>query len=289
MHTIKWVSEHLGLPAGTLRAWEQRYGIVHPNRSDVGYRLYDDADVDTLRRMAGLVAGGMLPAQAAQEARAAGAVSWAGVTSARAEPSGLPEPGALVAASRTYDARALERTLDAAFAAASFEHVVDVWLIEAMAAIGDAWASGGLDISQEHFISAAVMRRLAAAFDAAGHTRAGRHVVAGLAPGATHEIATIAFATMLRRAGLRVTYLGADLPVSSWVEAVLAMRPDAVVVGAPRAADGGAAAAVVRALEEAAPGLPVFVGGPGAPAGHTLQGATLAEASDSLATRLSQV
>ena len=36
MHTIKWVSDHLGLPAATLRAWEQRYGVVHPTRSDGG-------------------------------------------------------------------------------------------------------------------------------------------------------------------------------------------------------------------------------------------------------------
>ena len=86
-----------------------------------------------------------------------------------------------------------------------------------LAAVGQSWVAGHLDVAQEHFISSGVMRRLAAAFDAAGHARGGRHVVTGLAPGATHEIATLAFATMLRRAGLRVTYLGPDLPVPSWV------------------------------------------------------------------------
>ena len=55
MHTVRWVSEQLGLAPGTLRAWEQRYGIVHPTRSEGGYRLYDDNDLDTLQAMADLV------------------------------------------------------------------------------------------------------------------------------------------------------------------------------------------------------------------------------------------
>lgn len=283
MHTIKWVAGQLGLPATTLRAWEQRYGVVTPDRSDGGYRLYDEEAVDALRRMASLVADGMQPALAADEVRRGPGTR---PRASDAAPRGLPDPGALVAASRTFDARALERTLDAAFAAAGFEYVVDVWLMAAMRELGEAWASGGLDVAHEHFISAGVMRRLAAAFDAAGESRGGRHVVTGLAPGATHEIATLAFATMVRRAGVRVTYLGPDLPVASWVEAVRSTRPDAVVVGSPRATDDAAACAVVEAVTDAAPHLPVFVGGPGAPAEHALPGHSLTEATDALVDKL---
>lgn len=284
MYTIKWVAEQLGLAPGTLRAWEQRYGVVHPTRSEGGYRLYDDADLDALRTMAQLVAEGMAPAQAAEQVRSG---RFAPTETARRDDTapGMPDPRALVAASRVYDIRALEGALDTAFASARFENVVDMWLMAAMAEVGDAWASGDLDVSQEHFVSAGVMRRLAAAYDAAGHARGGRHVVTGLAPGATHEIATLAFATMLRRAGLRVTYLGPDLPVASWVEAVRTIRPDAVVIGAPRAADATAAGEVVGALE--ATGSPaVYVGGPGADPAHCLEAGTLARASDWLAEHL---
>lgn len=288
MHTIRWVSQQLGLAPGTLRAWEQRYGVVHPARSEGGYRLYDDNDLDTLRTMAALVEAGTQPAQAAEQIRSGRVGPSREVARTVEAPAGLPDPRALMVASRTYDVRALDDTLDAAFAAAGFEYVIDVWLMAALAEVGEAWASGRLDVAQEHFISAGVMRRLAAAFDAAGHARGGRHVVTGLAPGATHEIATLAFATMLRRAGLRVTYLGPDLPVSSWVEAVRTTRPDSVVVGAPRTADAPAAADVFRALRETAPQAPVYVGGPGATPEHALGGATLAQASDWLADTLTR-
>lgn len=286
MHTVKWVSQQLGLAPGTLRAWEQRYGIVHPTRSDSGYRLYADEDLAALRAMAELVSTGMQPAQAAGQVLSGRATSARQHGRGPAVPPGLPDPRALITAARAYDVRALEETLDAAFATAGFEHVIDTWLMAAMAEVGQAWAAGDLDVAQEHFISAGVMRRLAAAFDAAGHARGGRHVVTGLVPGATHQIATLAFATMLRRAGLRVTYLGADLPLTSWVEACRAIRPDAVVVGAPRAADAAAATDVVQALRETAPHTPVYVGGPGAAREDRLEGSTLAGASDWLAESL---
>ncbi len=301
MHTVSWVSQQLGLRPGTLRAWEQRYGIVHPTRSSGGYRLYDDDDLDILRSMADLVGAGMQPAQAAIQVQAGAAASARGVrddedgtgqglgVAARAggpAPAGLPDPESLLASARGYQVRALEEVLDAAFGAASFEYVVDSWLMAALVGVGQAWADGRLDVAQEHFISAGVMRRLSAAFNAAGHARGGRHVVTGLAPGSTHEIATLAFATMLRRVGLRVTYLGPDLPVRSWVRAVESMRPDAAVVGAPRAADAEAAAEVIRALGESSPASAVYAGGPGAPPGRAPVGDTLARSAAWLAEAL---
>lgn len=285
MHTVRWVSQQLGLAPGTLRAWEQRYGIVRPTRSEGGYRLYDDHDLDTLRAMVDLVATGMQPAQAAEQLRSGRSPRARDSERTGDTAAGLPDPADLIAASRSYDARALEDILDAAFAGARFEYVIDAWLMPALVAIGEAWAAGQLDVSQEHFISAGVMRRLAGAFDAAGHARGGPHVLTGLAPGATHEIATLAFATMLRRAGLRVTHLGADLPVASWVQAVRTAHPDAVVIGAARTDDLHTATDVLQALQQAAPGVAVFLGGPRA-ADHALPGATLTESADWLADAL---
>ncbi len=45
-HPIRVVSERTGLSPDVLRAWERRYGVVAPERSDGGQRLYSDADID---------------------------------------------------------------------------------------------------------------------------------------------------------------------------------------------------------------------------------------------------
>jgi len=292
VYTVSWVSRELGMKPGALRAWEARYGIVHPTRSEGGYRLYDDEDLATLRAMSELVAAGVQPAQAAEQLRAGRARPARPDVRTADSPLGMPDPAILIAASRSYDARAVEDCLDSAFAAARFEYVIDVWLQGALAALGQAWAEGDLNVAQEHFISSAVMRRLSAAFDAAGDARGGRYVVVGLAPGATHEIATLAFATMLRRLGLRVTYLGSNVPVQSWVEAVRTTRPDAALIGAPRETDAAAAAAVVRAVADASLNVPVYIGGAGALRDRALVGDGLAASAtwlaDTLANRVAE-
>ena len=288
MYTIKWVAEHLGVPTGTLRAWEQRYDIVHPARTEAGYRIYSDADLATLTAMTRLVETGIQPAQAAEQIRHRPRALTVQPHRPDEAPPGLPSPHALIAASRTYDVEALENILDTAFSQAGFEYVIDHWLTTAMTDVGEAWARGDLDISHEHVISAAVMRRLSAAFDAAGHAPLGMHILTGLAPGATHEIATLAFATMLRRAGLQVTYLGPDLPAASWVEAARTTRPDAVVIAAPRKADTPAATHVTQALHQATPQTPLYIGGPDTPPEHTLQGPTLTHMRDSLIAALNR-
>ena len=48
---IKDVAERTGIAAGTIRMWEQRYGFPEPERTAAGYRLYDNDDVEALRRV----------------------------------------------------------------------------------------------------------------------------------------------------------------------------------------------------------------------------------------------
>jgi DICT domain-containing protein len=72
---IKDVAEQTGLAAGTIRMWEQRYGFPEPRRSPSGYRRYDAADVDILRRAQAYRRTGLSVAAAIERAREAGGPS----------------------------------------------------------------------------------------------------------------------------------------------------------------------------------------------------------------------
>src|SRR5680860_1633806 len=63
MYTIKEASLRTGVGIPLLRAWERRYGIVVPTRTDAGYRLYDEAAIGRLRAMRSLVLAGWSPRQ----------------------------------------------------------------------------------------------------------------------------------------------------------------------------------------------------------------------------------
>ena len=73
MYTIKQAAIRSGLTIPTIRAWERRYGVVLPERTASGYRLYDDDALDRLLAMRHLVeVEGMRPSQAAAQVLSAG-------------------------------------------------------------------------------------------------------------------------------------------------------------------------------------------------------------------------
>lgn len=301
-YTVKQVSQLTGISTDLLRAWERRYGVVSPRRSASRYRLYGDDDVARLRRMAELVGEGSPASLAAEQVIAEnppavdddgdgapdtgdgqrrphegpGRRPWA---PAEVPGSALPPIDALSDAARQLDRAALERTLDSVLAAGSFESVFDAWIAPALVRVGEGWEAEEISVAGEHFVSAAVHRRLSQAFEAAGTAVNAPVVVVGLPPGTLHELAALAFATCLRRRGVDVRYLGADLPVESWVSAVGQLRPSAVAVSVPNPADEPAAQQLVRALAAADTGLRIFVGGQGSEHWGPDQPATVLEGS----------
>ncbi len=266
MYTIKRAAELTGLSVATLRAWERRYGIVSPQRTDGGYRLYDADAVRALTVMNSLVQEGWTPKQAAEETeRRLAEERDAAVRSTPVEaaaPEGpLSADERLVDAASRLDAVALSDLLDDVFSRGSFERVVDGWLMPALSGLGAAWAEGRVGVAGEHLVSYAVQRRLAAAYEAAGLPVGGPRVIVGLPPGARHELGLLAFATAARRAGLATVYVGADLPAEDWSAAVATQGAVGVVLAAPCESDLEALEAVVAELRAAHPDLVIGIGG----------------------------
>jgi MerR family transcriptional regulator, light-induced transcriptional regulator len=63
-YNIKAVSNMLGISPGTLRAWERRYQVIAPTRSESGHRLYTDEQVEILRKVVAKVNEGLTIRQA---------------------------------------------------------------------------------------------------------------------------------------------------------------------------------------------------------------------------------
>ena len=258
-HSIGDVVELTGVAAGTLRAWETRYGVVSPSRTSTSYRSYSDDDVEVVRRMRVLVESG-IPARRAARLAGEAAEEPEPPVPAAAETSGSPlaDHQTLTRVAARFDPVALQEALDEAFSLASVDRVIDDWLMPSLGVLGAAWESGEVDVASEHFVSSAVMRRLAALFEASGAQ--GPRVLVGLPPQSRHELPVLAFAVCLRRAGLDVLYLGADVPLESWPAVVRASSPRAVVISAAHSRDVEAATATAGVLHEA--GVPaVYVGG----------------------------
>ena len=248
MYTIKQAAARSGVSIPVLRAWERRYGVVSPTRTESGYRLYDDAAIDRVRAMQRLVAAGWTASQAAREITEHGVPPPAAPEPAETDGAGVPSPEAFVVAAAGLDERGVETWLDDAFAASSFERALEDRVMPALRALGDGWADGRVSVAGEHAASHAVLRRLSGAFEAAARPDAAAPVMVGLPPGTRHELGVLAFATAARRRGLPVVYLGADVPIASWAESAARSLARAVVIGVPTTADVPATRDLVAAL-----------------------------------------
>lgn len=56
---IREVARLTGINPVTLRAWERRYGLIQPTRTESGHRLYSMADIETVRSILGWIDRGV--------------------------------------------------------------------------------------------------------------------------------------------------------------------------------------------------------------------------------------
>ena len=267
MYSIKQASIRSGVSVPLIRAWERRYGVVKPQRTASGYRLYDDQAIATLVRVRELTESGWTASEASR-AVLAGEVSVSPVAveppapltgeAAHARQTALVER--FVEASAAMDIATTGAVLDEMFAQGSFESIVDDLLMPALVAMGQAWVDGKVDVAAEHAASAAIHRRLSALYEAAASVGEPR-VVVGMPPGSRHELGALAFAVALRRLGVGVLYLGPDVPVSSWVHVMDQNRARVAVMSIVQRVDRAPALEVAEALRDIGSRPVLAVGG----------------------------
>lgn len=264
------LARRAGIPAATLRVWERRYGIVEPQRTEAGYRLYSAEDERRLGAMVELISSGVAPAEAAQQVTAAARAGAGGEPFVKRSGDGAAPVGAvreeLIAALHSFDQAGAHRALDRGIAAYSIEALIGEVVIPVLRETGRLWSEaeareGAVSVGQEHFASSLLRGRLLAL---ARDWGAGDGPPALLAcpPGEQHDLGLICLGLLLRQGGWRITMLGCDTPLETVAAAAERTDPELIVL----AVNSGAAAA---ALSEAGPlelGAPALIGGAAATA-----------------------
>ena len=228
-HPIRVASQRTGLTPATLRAWERRYGVVDPERSDGGQRLYSDQDVEKLTRLRLLTEAGRSISQVAElsDAEAKALLAEDREASQPESPAGgyAISPGRLVDTAfhfvQTMNDGELEYTLRRSAvtlgAAAFLEEVVGPLLHR----IGSHWEDGDLTPAQEHIATAVVERVLGWVTEPMSAQAKGPKVVVATLPHERHGLgAKLAGATAALE-GWQVTDMGLDLPAEEHNESAL--------------------------------------------------------------------
>ncbi|MCB0188821.1 MAG: MerR family transcriptional regulator, partial [Caldilineaceae bacterium] len=270
IYNLKAVVQETGLKPDTLRAWERRYGLPEPQRTDSGHRLYSTNDIELLKWLMARQDEGMSISRAvelwrrlqAEYADPRHVLSLHNTLQQSPPPNAVatlnqPEPPPAFAAVAShpdrshpeggtlahlrdswitscinFDEQTAEQILTQAFALFPAETICIELVQKGLAAIGQGWYEGKVTVQQEHFASALANRRLEALLLATPlPTRQGR-ILIGCPPDEAHTFVPLLLTLLLRRRGWDVMFLGANVPIQDFISTVQSAQPRFVILTA---------------------------------------------------------
>lgn len=227
---IREVARLTGINPVTLRAWERRYGLVQPTRTESGHRLYSRADIDEVRHILGWIERGV-------------AVSKVGKILARnrstqAQPDEIPPPaaardhehwqGLVRQAAQSFDESRLERVYGQVFASYPLGVVFQDILMPLWQELRIAHDGFGR-LSEWLFLDTFLRARAWQRLQLAREEQDNRILLAGL-PDQCRELELLACALMLGSSEVAVSVLAPGQPLEELSLICERMAPDALVL-----------------------------------------------------------
>ncbi|MBX3148106.1 MAG: cobalamin B12-binding domain-containing protein [Gemmatimonadales bacterium] len=268
--SIGALSAATGVPTETIRTWERRYGYPVAERKPSGHRVYPMATVSRLRLMSQALARGHRAAEVVGASETALEALLAAVP-------GLPEPDTpdtvpspenvseFLDAIHRFDADRLRRAFQTDWARFGPITFLEHRAAPLLAAVGDAWARGVLDVRHEHFASMCLgdfLRMVRAPYD-----ERARGPVLALAtlPGELHGLGLQMAALVVALTGRRGLILGVDTPPGQIVSLAREVALEAVGLSFAPPRRRETPRALVELRDQLPDSVSLVVGGGGAP------------------------
>ena len=220
---IRTLAEKTTVGTSTLRAWERRYGLLHPERTPKGHRLYSETDVQRVLKIMDLLNDGHAFPKIAEILSVKDGNSS---TDTIIKLTGEKDRDQLsmssiwdgfiqdtLAATHDFNIERIDSIYNEASSLYPVDMVTDRLIQPTIKILGEAWETfPERGIAEEHFYTSWLKNRLGARFHHAYSHARGARIICACVPGSYHEIGLMLFSLSALARGYRVLYFGADLP-----------------------------------------------------------------------------
>lgn len=269
VYNLGAVLKETGLQADVLRAWEKRYGLPVPKRSSGGHRLYSDYDLAIIKWLRARQSEGMSISRAVtlwKEIRQSGHDP---ITESR-DPRETETPVVVTKqidlllkswldACLAFDGIRAEEIINQAFALYPVEQVCLEILQKGIGVIGELWYQNKASVQHEHFATALAIRRVESLITSSPNPIFPQVIMTGCPAGEEHTFPILLTTLFLRRKGLNVLYLGADIPIDQMEQASSAIHPALIILAAQRLSSAAAIRSAAILFQKL--GIPMGYGG----------------------------
>lgn len=259
LYPIRTVASLTGVNPVTLRAWERRYNLIQPRRTESGHRLYTREDIERIQRVLSLLNQGIsigqvkplvdqTPEQGLDNAPPQQNDTWTHYRSR------------MMRAIERFDEQGLDGVYNETLSLYPVNLVLQHLVSPLLRTLGAHWKERPRGVAEEHFFSIFLRNKLGARIHHLNARGSGPLLLVCCLPGEYHEFGMLFFALAALSHGYRVLVLGSNLPLEQIPRVLERKACDAVVLsGSVRPARG----LLDRQLPELTHQLrvPVFVGG----------------------------
>jgi DNA-binding transcriptional MerR regulator len=218
VYSIKKVSELLDLPAVTIRAWENRYQVVHPMRTEGGHRLYSKKDIEVLKWLKEQITKNHM--KISEAVRLFHQSTPQSIESTPVNQSYKDIKFKLYEALINIDTQEAGNIVELAFSMFGYEDVFHHIFAEILYQMGDDWESGKITVAQEHFASQFIINRFAQFLRILPVTPSLPKILAFCPEEEDHHIGLMLFSLFLRKKGNEVIYLGPNTPFEGLMDLI---------------------------------------------------------------------
>jgi DNA-binding transcriptional MerR regulator len=216
--SIKELESFTGIKAHTIRIWEQRYGLLAPDRTDTNIRKYTDRDLKFLLNVSLLSNLGYKISQIAQMSE--DELKEAVARKATGEHSENHFLHVLKISMLNYDEDLFNSVVEPYIELHGLEKTFREMMMPFLRQIGILWQASVICPAQEHFISALIRQKIHARIDTLkpADKKVGPPIILYLPELEIHELSLLMMFYILKLRGWKSVYLGPSVPMDDLIQ-----------------------------------------------------------------------
>lgn len=227
VYSIKELERLSGIRAHTIRIWEKRHGLIRPERTRSGVRVYSDEDLKAIINIAMLNGHGIkisaIAGMSGEEMK-----EKVIELSESSRHSGI-HIDQLITSMLDFDENKFQAEIAAAEKSLGFETTVTDVIYPFLDKIGILWQTGSISPAHEHFISNLIRQNLIVATASLPVPKSALRAVLFLPENELHEIGLLFYNYITRKSGVKTYYLGQSVPLADLRAVCSIHRPHLVV------------------------------------------------------------
>ena len=221
-YPIKVVSQMTGLSVFVIRAWEKRYNVVTPERTETNRRLYSEHDIEKLKLLNNAInlghnIGGIANLSVSELRSILEHKHVTSSSTSELSKENFSDTESILRSSmeavKTYDGKKLSTILLKASSKMSQPQLIENLIIPLVYEIGDLWHEGDIRVANEHLASAVIRSFLANLIEQHIPSENAPLIISATPRGQDHELGALIAGVTAASVGYKVIYLGPNLPV----------------------------------------------------------------------------